>query len=266
MCEVVERLDEAIDGLAALDPDTLTDGELHDAIVAVQRQRAKLGAVAAGLLSRWEHRGVWAGDGSRSAASRLARDTCTSIASANVEMRRARQLRTMPATAAAVVAGESVVGSRRPARAGRPGRGGDAVFADHESTLVAECARLRFAHAVKLVEYWCQRADAAAAEERAERQREGAHVHASPTIDGDVVLSGMLDPVGGATFTAELARLEHELYLADQHDSIVRTAGQRRAAALVEMARRSAAAPVERPPTQATVHGAGGRGVLRRAV
>ncbi len=80
----------AIDGLAALDPDTLTDGELHDAIVAVQRQRAKLGAVAAGLLSRWEHRGVWAGDGSRNAASRLAHDTRTSLTSANLELRRAR--------------------------------------------------------------------------------------------------------------------------------------------------------------------------------
>ena len=172
-------LDEAIDGLAELDPDALTDGELHDAIVALQRQRAKLGAVAAALLSRWDHRGVWAGDGSRRAASRLARDTRTSVSSANVELRRARQLRTMPATAAAVVAGElSLDHVDLLGRANRPWR--DAVFADHESTLVAECATLRFSQAARLVDYWCQRADAQAADDDAERQREGAHFHARP--------------------------------------------------------------------------------------
>lgn len=242
--EALEQLDEAISGLLVLDPDTLGDGELHELVVAVQRQRARLGAAAATLLSRWDHRGVWAGDGSRSAPSRLARDTRTSVASANVEMRRARQLRTMPATAEAVAAGElSLEHIDMLGRANRPWR--DAVFADHEATLVTECTTLRFAQAARLVDYWCQRADADAADDAAERQLAGAHVHASPTIDGDVVINGVLDPLGGAVFTGELARLEHDLYLADQRQGVIHTPAQRRAAALVEMAKRSATAAAD---------------------
>jgi hypothetical protein len=42
---------------------------------------------------------------------------------------------------------------------------------------------------------------------------------------------------------SELGRLERELFLADERDGRARTAGQRRAAALVAMAQRSATAP-----------------------
>jgi len=71
----VERLAEAIDDLAALDSDTLDDAELREVVVELQRQRARLGAVAARVVGRWDGRAVWSGDQSRSAAHRLARDT-----------------------------------------------------------------------------------------------------------------------------------------------------------------------------------------------
>ena len=122
------------------------------------------------------------------------------------------------------------------------------MFAEHEATLVVQCATLRFAEAVRLVEYWCQRADAAAADDDATRCRESARLHASTTIDGRVVLNGELDPAGGAAVVGELDRLEREQSLADERDGIMRTVGQRRAAALVEMARRSAAAAGGRKP------------------
>ena len=67
-------------------------------------------------------------------------------------------------------------------------------------------------------------------------------------MDGEVVINGVLDPVGGAIVTSELDRLERELYLADQRDGITRTGSQRRAAALVEMATRSATAPAHGKP------------------
>jgi Domain of unknown function (DUF222) len=244
MIEEVERLEDTIGSVLSLDPDTLTDDELHEAVVELQRQRARLGAAVAALLARWDSRSVWAGDGSRSAGARLARDTRSSLSSAHVEMRRARQLRTMPATAAAVAAGDLTVDHiDLLGRANRPWR--QAVFADHEPTLVEECAKLRFAQAVKLVDYWCQRADAQAADEQAERQRQGAHLHASTTIDGEVVVNGVLDPIGGAIVVDELARLEHELYLTDRRNGVIRTTAQRRSAALVEMATRSASTPAD---------------------
>jgi hypothetical protein len=119
------------------------------------------------------------------------------------------------------------------------------VFAEHEPVLVAECAKLRFAQAKRVVDYWCQRADATAAEADAQRQRDRAHLSVSSTLDGEVVVNGVLDPVGGKIVVDELARLERDLYLADQRDGIVRTGSQRRAAALVEMATRSATAPAD---------------------
>jgi hypothetical protein len=128
-------------------------------------------------------------------------------------------------------------------RANQPSR--SAVFADHESTLVAECAKLRFPQAKRLVDYWCQRADAETAESDAQRQREAAHLSAAPTLDGEVVVNGVLDPVGGTIVVNELARLERKLYLADRREGVVRTAAQRRAAALVEMAQRSATVPAK---------------------
>ena len=106
-----------------------------------------------------------------------------------------------------------------------------------------QCKVLRFHDARKMVDYWCARADAAATEDRAARQREAAHLHASSTLDGTVVVNGVLDPIGGAIVTDEITRLERELYLADQRGNVTRTASQRRAAALVEMAARSATAP-----------------------
>src|SRR5262245_60585915 len=131
----VEQLDEAIDALLTLDPDTLTDPELDTTLIELQRQRARLGVVAARLVERWDRRQIWADDQSRSAATRLARDTNTSVGSAKVELRRARHLSSMPATEAAVVAGElSLDHVELFGRANQPGR--STLFADHEQTLV----------------------------------------------------------------------------------------------------------------------------------
>jgi hypothetical protein len=244
MLDLVEQLDKAIDALSSLDPDALTDAELDQAVIALQRQRARLGAVAARVLGRWDRRRVWAGDQSRSAATRLVRDTRCSITTARIELRRARQLQSMPATQAAITNGDlSLDHVDLLGRANQPWR--NTTFADHEATLVAECAKLRFPQAKRVVDYWCQRADAQAAESDAQRQRDRAHLHASPTLDGEVVVNGVLDPVGGTIVVNELARLERSLYLADQRDGITRTASQRRAAALVEMAQRSATAPAK---------------------
>ena len=238
----VEHLREAVDRLAELDVDEMSDRELHDAVTALQRQRARLGSVAATLLARWDGRGVWAGDRSRSAASRLARDAHCSLTSANIELRRARKLATMPHTAAAVRAGVlSLDHVDMLGRANQPWR--NVVFADHEHTLVELSTKLRFADAVKAVDYWCQRADAVAAEDAAQRRRERGHLYASTALDKMVVINGELDPIGGAIVTGELKRLELDLWLGDERDGVVRTSAQRRAAALVEMASRSATAP-----------------------
>ena len=90
-----------------------------------------------------------------------------------------------------------------------------------------------------MVDYWRQRADAAGCEDEAERIRSRRTASAAKTLDGTVDVRALLDPIGGAAFKAELDRLERQLYLADKKSGMVRTLGQRRADALVEMAHRS---------------------------
>jgi hypothetical protein len=245
MADRVGLLHEAIDGLAELDPATLEDGDLHCIVVSVQRERARLDALAAELLGRWDARKVWSGDGSRSAAARLSRDTACSHASAAVEVRRARQVRSLPATAAAIERAElSLDHIDLLGRANQPHRAGQ--LARDEAFLVDQCSRLRFREATRVIEYWCQRADAEAEEPDCIRDiRDDAHLHASAITGGCVVVNGLLDPIGGAAVLTELAHLERELHLADQRDGITRTGAQRRAAALVTMAQRSATAPAD---------------------
>jgi hypothetical protein len=244
MSKGIDELAEVIDSLLDVDPAGLTDAELHELVTTLQRQRHRLAAVAATAISAWDRRMVWADNGARSAAARLANDSSASTSSTGTEIRRARQLRSMPATAAALAAGElSPDHVDLLAKANRPWR--NASFADHEDTLVEQCKVLRFHDARKMVDYWCVRADADAAEDQAERQRNAAHLDVSSTLDGTVAVNGLLDPIGGSIVSAELTRLERELYLADQRDGVTRTASQRRAAALVVMATRSATAPAD---------------------
>lgn len=240
----VEDLAEVIDSILDVDPLSLSDSQLHELVVTLQRQRHRLAAAAANALAAWDQRMVWVTDGSRSAAARLANETSSSTSSSRVELRRARQLRSMPSTAAALAAGDlspdhvDLIG-----KANQPWR--DAVFASHEESLVEQCRALRFHDARKVVDYWCQRADATAAEAQAERQRHAAHLDVSSTLDKTVMVNGVLDPISGSIVSDELTRLERQLYLADQRDGVTRTTSQRRAAAFVEMARRSAVAPAD---------------------
>jgi Domain of unknown function (DUF222) len=236
--ELADRLDTALGDLLALDPDELTDGDLHELVVTVQRQSHRLAALRAKLISAWDGRKVWADDGSRTAAHRLAREASMAVGSAKAELRRARQLRSMPHTAAALACG--ALSPDHVDLLGRANHGArTAQFVDHEATLVDQCQLLRFPDACRMVDYWRQRADAEATEDEAARLHAGRYVSVATTIDGVVDVRAMLDPVGGAAFKAELDRLERQLYLEDKKSGTVRTVGQRRADALVEMAHRS---------------------------
>ncbi|QQS24390.1 MAG: DUF222 domain-containing protein [Actinomycetota bacterium] len=250
--EALAALNAGVDALSGLDLVGLSDDRLHALTIAVQRCTARLGVARAAVVRRWDTRGVWAGDGSRSPAHRLARETNTSTHSARVELARARDLAVMLKTRDAIDAGRLSLdhvylfakARKEPCQA---------AFADSEQWLVDQCARLPFPDAERLVRYWRQRADAAAAEDEAERNESANTLHASATLDGTVVINGQLDAVSGAVFTNELQRLERQLLLADKAQLVVRTATQRRAAALVEMAKRSAASKTGRQRPLITV-------------
>ncbi|MFZ1491022.1 MAG: DUF222 domain-containing protein, partial [Ilumatobacteraceae bacterium] len=104
--EALAVLNAGVDALSSLDLVGLSDDRLHALTVAVQRCTARLGVARAAVVRRWDTRGVWAADGSRSPAHRLARETNTSTHSARVEIARARDLAMMTKTAAAITAGQ----------------------------------------------------------------------------------------------------------------------------------------------------------------
>lgn len=238
MGTVHDELDEAVDGLLAVDPHDLTDDELDDAVIAVQRQCHRLAAVRATLISACDTRQVWTTDGSRSPAARLSRDASMSPNAAGAEVRRARALRTMPRTAVALGAG-ALSPDHVDLLANADSGSRTVVFADHEETLVEQCKVLRYADACKMVAYWRQRANADTIEDEGQRKRESRTASGATTLGGVVDLRALFDPVGGATFLTELQRLTDAEYLADQKAGTTRTVGQRRLDALVEMARRS---------------------------
>ena len=125
------------------------------------------------------------------------------------------------------------------------GSGATTTFADSEEVLVNLCRTPFFGVAYRGIEYWKQCADLDAADRDADTLHQSRRLSASVTWRGTVAIDGMLDPLGGEVFKTELDRLCDQLRLEDFRDGVERTAQQRRADALVEMAMRSATAPAD---------------------
>ena len=239
---IVDQLHDVIDALAAVDIDALPDDALDDLTIRLQRARHRLDAATATVGARWDRRGVWRSDGSRSAAARLARDTSTSLPRARRDLRRAHHLTTMPVLAEAVGEGRlSMDHVDLLAEADTTAR--HDAFVRDEAMLVEQCQELRFTQAVQALGYWKLRVDANGETTPTSRRPPTQPPPRLHHADGVVRLDGHLDPLGGATFLTELDRLMRQLYLADEAAGVTRTAAQRRAAALVEMATRSASTP-----------------------
>jgi 5-methylcytosine-specific restriction endonuclease McrA len=252
---MLEGLDAAIETLNAIDLDTLSDQDLDDLVVGLQDSCSRLAAAQARLVARWDARMVWADDGSKAAGARLARDSESCKRTAYGLLRRARRLTSMPIVADAFCSGalhadvvDLLVRVNLPRRR--------ALFARDEEMLVRRCRAQEDEPAVRQVlAKWAQLADEHLGYNPLERERDGRCFRAVRTLGGTIDLTGTLDRVEGTIVLDEHARIEHELFQADWAvarntygkdcgaDKLARTATQRRADALVEMARRSAACP-----------------------
>ncbi len=252
---MLEGLNETIGALNAIDLDRLCDDELNACVLDLQDGISRLAAAQARLLARWDARKLWADDGSKAAGARLARDTETCKRTAYGLLRRARQLTSMPVVADAFTAGDLNADQVDVlVRVNVPRR--RALFTRDEQLLVdAVRAQEDEASVRKVLDTWAQAADDALGFNPVERERDRRCFRAVRTLDGTVDLKGTLDRVDGTIFKTEHERIEHELFLADWAearakygkdcgaDKLARTPTQRRADALVEMARRSAACP-----------------------
>ena len=254
-------LDGAVDGLAALDVEGMDEVRAAEVVVELRRVRARLAAVEARLIARVDAARSWADDGHLSAASWLAASDNTSLDEARADVRLARRLRSMPATAAALAAGDiTVAHARRLATLCAPDTA--ATFAEAEEFLVGQARSMRWADFTKAAGYWLRLArDDGPDPDKADHDRR--HVSLHDGLRGTGLLSGELTPTAKATVRSALERLEQELFDADwaatraAHGDAAtaadmpRTARQRRHDALVEMARRAVTAPADGKRPQA---------------
>src|SRR5215470_20180480 len=94
-----DGMEACLSELAAVDAGGLSDGDLHDVVVAMERLAGRWAAQQARFLAVWDRRRVWASDGSKSPAARLARDCGLSASTAQRELRRADRLDHLPLVA-----------------------------------------------------------------------------------------------------------------------------------------------------------------------
>jgi hypothetical protein len=263
---VVGTVAESIEELLALDLDELSDAQVHALVIELEHDNACLAAARAHAIAEWDVRKIWADDRSKAASARLARDCRLRTKTAKAEVRRARALRTMPATDKAFAVGalsidhvDALIRTNQPRVA--------AKFADDEAFLVDQASRMSYKDFARMLAYWLQVADMLGESDKAKRQHEGRHFAAAETFEGCWDFVSGLDKIGGTQVNNEIVRLENILFTQDWNEAkaihgddtrlehLKRTPTQRRADAFVLMAKRSHALPddIPIPPPLITV-------------
>ena len=250
--DVLNDLSAAVDVVCGADPALFADGE---SIVALHRQLDRLEAAVTRAAAAFDAGGAWETDGARSSAAWLAARCHLPVQTARRRVGLGRELRHMPVVEKAWLDGEiggaqvAVLGHARTATT-------SACFDRDEATLVDQARCLRHRQFVRALAYWSQLADPDGAEESAAAQHRARRLHLSAGFDGGWFLDGVLDPIGGAIVDRALKAIDEELFAADWAEAkarvgegvcgadLARSPAQRRADALVEMARRAAAMPV----------------------
>lgn len=264
---LVNELRSTLAELVEADLDAVDDATvLADVLVDLLGAESQLQALAARVAGRVDSSRVWANDGSRSCAAWLGRAANRDRAEVAALVGRGRELRDMPAAAAAHEGGK--LSARHVRLLARARRLAPDEFASDEEWLVAQASQLSFADFSKTIAYWIQCAAPDDVEDEARRRYENRSVRLSKGLDGCGVLDVDFEPVGFAEFAEALARIEHELWEADWADArhrigpdattrdLARSNAQRRYDALVEMARRASAMPpgATKPIPLVTVH------------
>jgi hypothetical protein len=247
---VLDELAGALDKVCEADPATLASGE---AIEVLHRCLARLEAATTRATAAFESSREWEAKGARSASAWMAGRCAMSHGAASRRVRLGRELRHLPVAEAAWSAGH--IGAEHVAAlAGVRNEVTEAALARDEALLVDKAIALRHASFRRVVTYWAQHADPDGTEAGADANHRNRRFHLSSSFAGTWVGDMVLDAISGAVVSGEVARVEAELFDADWAEArarlgdaasstdLSRTPAQRRADALVEMARRSATA------------------------
>jgi hypothetical protein len=247
-------LEVAIKDLANVELDDWSDAELSEAVVELARLARQLDAVRTKVTARWDARRVWAADGARTGAAWLAHRTREPKVACAARLGLGRAMRDLPVAAEAWLAGDLDAAHVRRLAGARNERTADAMARD-EALLVHEACTLDYRRFDQLVAYWSLRNDPDGTSQDAIDQHDRRTVTLARGLGGSWFGALQLDPVAGTIVDGELRRLYDQLFHHDWNQArdelgrdpkageLGRTPDQRRADALVEMARRSAACP-----------------------
>ena len=249
----LENFAGALEALVASDATNYGDCE---SIEELHHLQARLDSFVTEATAAFEAGEEWAADGAKTAASWLSARCRVSRAAAKRRVRLGRTLRHLPAVAEAWrdgAIGEDQAQAIASARRHRT----ESSMARDEEMLVAQAKEMGFDDFSRALDYWKQLADPDGADASDEERKASRDVFLESSLGGMWLGQMTLDPISGSIVAGELNRLEHDLFEADcaqakerlgrtaRIDELARTSGQRRADALVEMARRSRTAPAD---------------------
>jgi hypothetical protein len=250
---MLRALTEVVDRLVEAGPQVLSDGE---SIEDLHRELARLDALVTTATAAFDSSRDWEADGAKTASAWLATRCRLPRSVAGRRVRLGRKLRHLPVCEQAWLAGEITADHVATIAAVRRDETEEAL-ARAEKLLVDNARQLRFETFARTVAYWEQLADPDGAEDDEHDRTSRRDVYLAESFRGMFFGKMTLDPISGATVAAELGRRERALFEIDWAEAkarlgreptiadLVRTPGQRRADALVEMATRSATAPVD---------------------
>jgi uncharacterized protein DUF222 len=235
----LDLLAAAVDQLAAEDLDALPDSEAARRVLVLRRLLERLEGQWLRELAAVDGRGAAGADQdtpAESTAGWLRNRTRMGYTDAHQRVRVARALHRgpLPATAQALAEGE-ISYAHAAALARSTQHLPDATTAA-EPVLLDAARRLDPPRLRKLVGHLGEVADPDAADSRAAWRHQRRWLAVSPTFEGMVAVDGLLDAEAGATLLTALEPLARPSTADDE-----RSAAQRRADALTELARRALA-------------------------
>ena len=221
--------------------ESLADDELRSALRDLERDRALLEATEAQVLVEFDRRHAFEIDGQLTAKSWMTHHTGIAAATAGSRVATARKLVHMPLLAEALAEGAVTVDHVRVlARCLK--RSTYPAFVRDEAMLTGHAITFDADDFALVVHKWLLVNDPGQGSDE-----EPSVLHVSEMLEGRHRLDGELDVEDSSEFLAELEVLYDELWRQDQADhkllgAPLRTPAELRAAAAVEMARRSSAA------------------------
>ncbi|HMG44729.1 MAG TPA: DUF222 domain-containing protein [Acidimicrobiales bacterium] len=253
---------EGIGSLRAQSGADVTDEQVVGAMAEFHRLESMFAAQRSRFTDILDERKLWRADGSKAFWAWLSRTADMSPTAAKAVVGLAKRLRQAPLTKEVFETGD--IDRNRAVELSRRAASHRKVVADAfgaaEAELVAHAKTLSFDGLCRVLRYWEAVVDDDGEEAQGDDDHLSRNLHVTEILRAMVRIDGTLDAIGGAIVAGELARIEKDLFDVDCADAravwgddtrpehLTRSPSQRRADALTEMARRSAAHQPRKSP------------------